>query len=140
MDNVIDFVEAMQRQLGLAETFRRICGFMATYLGFFNLPAVAIDALEIARRFQRSQASPEQLARARVKCWEFLDAKSASTDFSQPETCAIRAVICFLYAEPPSDDVAELLSWFLTLVKKMDASEAVPDAPSFLKVYFSRPK
>jgi len=137
MDIVIDFVEAMQKKLGLAETFRRVCGFMATYLGFFTLPSVATDALDVARCFQRSQASAEQLERARIQCWEFLDAKSASTDFSQPEICAIRAVICILYAESPSEDVSELLSWFLTLVGKMDASDAVPDAASFLKTYFS---
>ncbi|BEV16224.1 hypothetical protein HBDW_30120 [Herbaspirillum sp. DW155] len=137
MDIVIDFVEAMQKKFGHAEAFRRVCGFMTAYLGLFTLPSVAADALEVATRFQRSQASAEQLERARIRCWESLDAKSASTDFSQPDICAIRAAICFLYAEPPSEDVAELLSWFLTLVAKMDASEGVPDSTSFLQTYFS---
>ncbi|MBR7784001.1 hypothetical protein [Undibacterium luofuense] len=136
LDIVGNFVDAMQKRLGPAETFRYVCGFMTAYLDLFCLPVVARESLELAKRFQRSEASTAQLEHARIQCWEFLDSKSASADFSESETCAIRAAICFLYAESPSEDISELLAWFLTLVEKMNVDKAVVDAACFLKTYF----
>ena len=136
MSTVIDIVEAMQERLGLNEAFRRVCNFVIAFVELFQgtIPLVAKDALIVVKAFWRGDASAEQVELARIKCWEYLDSKSASTDFSNPETCAIRAVICILYAEPPSEDMAELVGWFLTLMEKVDG--IAPDLNSLQKIHF----
>lgn len=138
MNTLIDFIEAMQERNGLAVTYRRICEAMVVYLQLFSssLPPVAQSALKIVAQFHHGEASAADLEAARVKCWELLDENSASSDFSEPQTCAVRAVICVLYASPPSDDISELFSWFLNLMEKSGATTL--NSVEFFTDYFSR--
>ena len=78
---------------------------------------------------------PDQLEKARVSCWHYLDERSASTDFTTPEHCAIRAAICFLYEGPTQGgDAIDLVDWFLNLTDRFE--HAFDEAASLLKKYF----
>jgi hypothetical protein len=75
---------------------------------------------------------------ARVRCWEHLQEKSASTDLTDPQNCAVRAVICALHPEPTQDDVAEVIDWFLTITRKIGI--AFPDPEPLLRSCFIEKK
>jgi len=77
------------------------------------LPTVGVDAIQTARRFWIEHSVPaSNLEKARVACWTYLDERSASTNTDVPEYCAVRAVICVLYADPPSKDLGDLIEFF----------------------------
>jgi hypothetical protein len=81
------------------------------------VPAVGVASMKVARRFWEFHSVPtSDLERARVNCWQYLDERSASTNTELPEYCAVRAVICVLYAEPPSDDLSELVGFFVEML------------------------
>lgn len=78
-----------------------------------QLPQVAISAIDLATRYWNDRSIPkDELEEARVRCWNYLDEQSASTNTIDPEACALRAVICVLYEAPPSDEIAELIAFF----------------------------
>jgi hypothetical protein len=84
----------------------------------FYLPLVGQTGTEVARRYWTlHSASASDLERARVECWNYLDERSASTNTDEPEYCALRAVICVLYAKPPSDDIGELIEFFNQMLR-----------------------
>lgn len=128
--DVVEILERFQEEFGLKETYKRVNHFMISYLSNMkdSLPEVAHNGLQIAEKFHDGLSTHIDLENARVKCWEFLDKKSASLDVTDPENCAVRAAICFLYADPPSDDLPELLEWFLVLANKVEdhSSEIAP--------------
>jgi hypothetical protein len=84
----------------------------------FHLPLVGQTGTEVARRYWiHHSVSALDLERARVECWNYLDERSASTNTDEPEYCALRAVICVLYGEPPSDDIGELIEFFNQMLR-----------------------
>lgn len=84
----------------------------------FELPPVAISGVDVARRYWVDGSVPKQeTERRRVECWDYLDELSASTNTDEPEFCAIRAVICVLYADPESDDLGEIVDFFNQMLR-----------------------
>ncbi len=80
-------------------------------------PQVALSGIDVAHKYWiESSIDSAGLEDARVKCWKYLDAKSASNNTQEKAFCAIRAVICVLYAESPSQDNGELIDCFLQMV------------------------
>jgi hypothetical protein len=136
MIDIFNFIEEVQEQIGIPETFKRARAFMAAYLALFTyvLPDVVIAGLDVMRRFSQGKATTEEVEAARVSCWKFLDAKSASTDFTERENCAVRAAICLLYPDAPAGDLSELVVWFLSLANKVE--DHTPEIDSLLNGYF----
>lgn len=120
MDSVPELFEELQAEIGSSETFRVARCFMMRYMELAQLkaPLVVIDALSIGNAYQLGKATPEQLEQARLCCWAYIDERTNSADLSKPDVCAVRAAICFLHPEPKSDDVFELVSWYLILMEK----------------------
>ena len=108
---------------GIDKTYRCCQRFMLTYLSLSaaTLPEVAKDGLSIFGRFDAGLGTPAELESARVRCWEYLELRSESTQLDTPSTCAIRAAICLLYPSASNcDDLYELVSWFLTLANRVE--------------------
>ncbi|WNG61484.1 hypothetical protein F0U59_47330 [Archangium gephyra] len=77
------------------------------------IPPVAQQALEVAWRYWKQQASEENLTAARVRCWKYLDASKAGSDLDDRKTCAVRAVICCLYPLTVPEEIPEVLHTFM---------------------------
>lgn len=132
----LDRVDEFAQNFGTVAAFRRAHDFMIAYFGKIQrpLPVVAAQGLAIARKFQNAEVELDQLEKARVSCWNYLDERSASTDITAPEYCAIRAAICFLYNGPAQgEDAIDLVDLFLTL---MDRFEPFDGAAILLTEYF----
>jgi hypothetical protein len=84
----------------------------------FALPQVAASAMDIARRYWIDGSVPlSDLETLRVQCWEYLNERSASTNTIAPEFCAIRAVICVLYASSQPHDVGDRVYFFNEMMR-----------------------
>jgi hypothetical protein len=87
-------------------------------LAWSQLPPVGVAGIKVARDYWVEQSVPaSKLEHARVDCWNYLDERSASTNTVVPEYCAVRAVICVLYAEPPSDDLGDIVCFFNAMLQ-----------------------
>lgn len=114
LDELIDLVES-----AVGESYEKCIRFMlgCVVLVKNHLPDVGREAVEIAKKYWLgAKENPDELENARVKCWNYLDEQNASTNTQEKQYCALRAVICILYAEPPSDDISELIEFFLEMV------------------------
>jgi hypothetical protein len=130
-------VDEFEQQFGHVTAFGRARDFMIDYLGKLQtpLPAVAAEGLAIARKFQNAEVGPDQVEKARLSCWSYLNERSASTDFTTPEHCAIRAAISLLYVAPaPGDDAIDLIDFFLNLADRFEPHS--DDAVALLEKYF----
>ncbi len=132
----LDRVDEFEQRFGTVAAFRHAHEFMVDCFGKVRrtLPAVADHGLAIARKFQKGEVGRDQLVQARVACWKYLGERSASTDVTTPEYCAIRAAICFLYDGPTEGgDAIDLVSLFLDF---MDSFEPIDGAAALLAEHF----
>lgn len=87
------------------------------------LPKIGFEALELARKYWMEKSiNSSQLEEARVRCWQYLDKRNASTNTQEKEYCALRSVICVLYVEQPSDDIGELIEFFLEMISSVEGN------------------
>ena len=99
----------------------------------FPLPQVALSGIEIARQYWIDGSVPRSaMESARVACWRYLDEQDATWNTEEPEFCAIRAVICVLHPDPPSDDVGDLVEFFNEVLR--GALKDLDDDAFFRKV------
>lgn len=91
-----------------------------------DLPVIGLEALSIAEKYwiDKSLVAAE-LESTRVRCWRFLDERNAATNVQEKQYCALRAVMCVLYAEPPSDDIGELLEFFMEIMSAVVGAQAI---------------
>jgi hypothetical protein len=86
-------------------------------------PEIGIQGINTATRYWIEKSIDQaELEKARVECWDYLDVNSASTNIVESKFCAVRAVICVLYSEPPSEDNGELLDWFFKMLTSVDTN------------------
>jgi hypothetical protein len=101
----------------------------------FELPEVGRTAREVAERVWIKRDLPEAaLQAARVKCWEYLDDRSAGTNVEEPEFCAVRAVICTLYSSDPPDDLVDTIDFFNQVLESAVRPTCPEDFVAALKV------
>ena len=80
-------------------------------------PKVALDAFSVAKKYWLEKtASLQDLENSRVECWTYLDSNSATISLQEKRFCAVRAVICVLYPEPPGESIIDLISWFIEIL------------------------
>lgn len=100
-----DYVKCMQLMVACIKSIHK------------SISRVGLDALDVAERYWiKKGLDPNALEKAREACWQYLDDRGASTNLIEPEFCALRAVICVLYAEPSSDDPSELLEFCFDMI------------------------
>jgi len=84
----------------------------------FEMPDVAISGITLAQGYWWDGAvSKDDLENARVACWNYLVEQSDSALASTPNVSAVRAVICVLYAESSSDDVGDMIYFFVQVLR-----------------------
>jgi len=133
LDKLIDHMVAI-----VSGSYANCVRLMIDCLGVipFRLPDVALQGIDVAKRYWMERSVPaSELEHARVACWNYLDERSASTNTENPEYCGIRAVICTLYPEPPSDDIGELVCFFSEMLRATvphESDEMFFEAVSFV--------
>jgi len=125
LDDIVDIIEANVGE-GYDRCIRVLLGCVALVKS--HLPDVGIEALSVAEKYWLEQSlSSDQLEAERIKCWNYLDERGASTNTQDKEYCALRAVICLLHAQQPSDDIGELIEFFLEMVDSITNDLALVD-------------
>jgi hypothetical protein len=88
-----------------------------------NCPSVGQRGVDVAKQYWVEGASIHaEVEKARIACWDYVDGDSALADEKEISKSAVDAVICVLHPEAPSDDIGELVEWFLQRLR-----DAVPD-------------
>ncbi len=114
LDNLIDEIVSIT-----SDDYEKCILFMIKCLSLVAgvNPDVGIQGVTTATQYWVDKSvNQADLEKARVACWDYLDANSASTNIVESKFCAVRAVICVLYSEPQSDDNGELLDWFFNML------------------------
>jgi hypothetical protein len=103
-------------QFPLLTNYRRYVAFMLDCVNTVApaLPELGVKGYETALRYWKGAAGRDELEKARVATWKYLDGESTAPE--APSTFAMRAVVSVLYPDPPSDDGVELLDWFVRIV------------------------
>lgn len=88
-----------------------------------KLPEIAINYADLAKRYLSGEESAESLLRAEVACWKFLDGFSNEKPLDDVTVSAVRAAISILHCgrSYEIEDFVEYLSFFLTLVNRIEA-------------------
>lgn len=113
----------------MGNDFRLINLFLIDCLEIISdsIPIVGKEALCIAKKYWVEQSvSDEELERTRVLCWDYADSLGNSINLLDKEICAMRAVICVLYSKPMSEDLGDLLEFFLMTFEKIDRESSNP--------------
>lgn len=91
-----------------------------------DLPVIGLEALSIAEKYWLDKSLVVgELESTRVRCWLFLDERNAATNAQEKQYRVLRAVMCVLYAEPPSDDIGELLEFFMEMMSAVVGAQAI---------------
>lgn len=91
-----------------------------------DLPVIGLEALYVAEKYWLDKSLlAGELEITRVRCWCFLDERNAATNTQEKQYCALRAVMCVLYAEPPSDDIGELIEFFIEMMSAVVGVQAI---------------
>src|SRR5215472_5330641 len=102
----LSLVNDFSKRCGQASAAHRAIDFMIAYLSYIKapLPEIVRKGLGIAKQYRTGLVNADEMVQARVGCWEFLKDHHATTDFSTPKYCIVRAVICVLDERPKSID------------------------------------
>ena len=87
-----------------------------------TLPQVAQSALDEAWQFWgRGNGSKDELLKARLARWAYLESKGRSVDIIDREDAAIRATLCVLYADFESEEHSdETMFWFADMFDRLE--------------------
>lgn len=87
-----------------------------------SMPSRAVQALETARAYSSHELPIASVREAIVSCWKDADQSSTGGSAEDPDTCAVRALICLLHeqSQPGSEDLVDLLSFFLNLLNRVE--------------------
>lgn len=78
---------------------------------------VGLEALALAEQYWgKGDLFSHELDKARISCWDYLDSNYVPANPTEQRDCAIRALICVLYPDPPSEDISELTECFFEFI------------------------
>lgn len=88
-----------------------------------SMPSRAVQALETARAYSIRELPLSSVREAIEGCWHDVDQNAINGCTDDPDTCAIRALICLLQeqSQPGSEDFVDLLSFFLNLLNRVES-------------------
>jgi hypothetical protein len=105
IDQELKAVERFEDRFGEAESAKRVCDFMVSYIAGMQrpLPEFAAQGLCVAINYKQGSASDDELESARRSISDFLRERGAQMDYSTPELCIVHAVEVALksYQSPP---------------------------------------
>lgn len=116
MATLFDLTKIVELEIG--DNCQKCMKFMIAFIQIINesIPNIGIKALDVAKRYWlENKVDSTLLEKARVDCWQYLDDHKASTNFQEPKFCALRAVICILYSEPP-EDIGEVIQFYFEMI------------------------
>jgi hypothetical protein len=134
-----ELVDNFQRRFGGQKAFERARDFTFAYVSQIRapLPPLAARGLEIAGKFRRGTATPDERKEVANDIWNYVSERSAWRETSQEYT--IMRVVSLLVRDEPGpgerDSITELLRETLWMVNQFeDHSET---APSLIRQFFS---
>ena len=86
-----------------------------------DLPETGLNAFNLAEQYwKKGDMEPGKLDEARISCWEYLDSNNVPASPIEKRDCALRALICVLYPDQPSDDIGELTECFFEFIEQIE--------------------
>jgi len=143
-EQIVHFSELLTKGKAEAEASRNILKFMCAGVGMVlqdeQVPPIVRGAFTTASRYWFEGAENEnELIAARIKCWDFLEAKGRDVDVEDNEDVAVRALFCVMYPDRISDEdfVQESFEWFFKMINRIgDFRQAFEQVAT--KVVFDR--
>ncbi|QXH98151.1 hypothetical protein HV782_016405 [Pseudomonas monsensis] len=131
-EQIVHFSEQLSKGKAEAEAARNIMKFMCAGVGIVlqdeGVSPSVKSAFEAAQRYWFEGGKNErELNTARVKCWDFLEAKGRDVDIEDNEDAVVRALFCVMYPDRASDEdfVQESFQWFFEMINRVgDFSQA----------------
>lgn len=131
-DQIVHFSEQLSKGKAESEAARNIMKFMCAGVGLVlqdeEVSPIVKSAFATAQKYWFEGGKNEkELNAARVKCWDFLEAKGRDVDIEDNEDAAVRALFCVMYPDRVSDEdfVQESYEWFFEMINKIgDFSKA----------------
>ncbi|WCM94289.1 hypothetical protein M5C99_06055 [Acidovorax sp. NCPPB 2350] len=120
--NLFKIVERISLQYSVKSHYHIAICFMVDCLGLIKTDASDADRLgmQVARDFCLGIANNKDIKEARIACWKHIDQNGGSQNISDPKTCTTRAILCALYEEPPSEEISEIIEWFLQMLLSVE--------------------
>jgi hypothetical protein len=131
-EQIVHFSEQLSKGKAEAEAARNIMKFMCAGVGLVlqdeEVSPIVKSAFTAAHKYWFEGGKNEkELNAARVKCWDFLEAKGRDVDIEDNEDAAVRALFCVMYPDRVSDEdfVQESFEWFFEMIDRIgDFSQA----------------
>jgi hypothetical protein len=131
-EQIVHFSEQLSIGKAEAEAARNIMKFMCAGVGLVlqdeQVHPIVRGAFTDARRYWFEKGGNEtELNAARVKCWDFLEAKGRDVDIEDNEDAVVRALFCVMFPDRVSDEdfVQESFEWFFEMINRIgDFSQA----------------
>lgn len=111
-------IEKVSQAYSIESDYRKLICFMVDCLELIPTNNSEADrfGVEAAKNFCQGKATDDEIKKARIACWKFIDQNGGTQDISNPKTCSTRAILCALHEEPPSEEISEILSWFVKVL------------------------
>lgn len=125
-EQIVHFSEQLSKGKTEADAARNIMKFMCAGVGMVlqdeEVSPIVKRAFATAHRYWFEGGENEkELNTARVKCWDFLEAKGSDVDIEDNEDAAVRALFCVMYPDRVSDEdfVQESFQWFFEMINRI---------------------
>lgn len=125
-EQIVHFSEQLSKGKTEADAARDIMKFMCEGVGMVlqneEVSPIVESAFAVAHRYWFEGGKNEkELNAARVKCWDFLEAKGRDVDIEDNEDAAVRALFCVMYPDRVSDEdfVQESFQWFFEMINRI---------------------
>ncbi|WP_156957955.1 hypothetical protein [Paracidovorax oryzae] len=111
-------VEKVSQKYSVESDYSKLICFMVDCLEL--IPANNSEAdrfgMRTAKNFCQGKATDDELKEARIACWKYIDQNGGIQDIANAKTRSTRAILCALYKDPPSEEISEILSWFVKVL------------------------
>jgi hypothetical protein len=124
-DQIGPMLESIASVYPLPNSYDRCIAFMLSGLGLVRdqMPGVARNALAQATRYWASQNQDVSLEDQKVMLWKHLDRMARTHGGDVKEEALLRSVLFVLDVRPATEDVLELLDWFIQFLCQAGARD-----------------
>lgn len=111
-------IERVSQAYSVESDYGKLICFMVDCLELIPTNNSEADrfGMQTAKNFCQGKATDDELKEARIACWKYIDQNGGTQDIANIKTCSTRAILCALYKDPPSEEISEILSWFLKVL------------------------
>lgn len=121
-EDLSKIIEKVNRKYSVELDYGKLICFMVDCLELIPTDNSEADrfGVQTAKNFCQGKATDDEIKEARIACWKFIDQNGGTQDISNAKTRSTRAILCALYKEPPSEEISEILSWFVKMLMLND--------------------